>query len=100
MEGPLRKRGRSGFFFPPLQKDRMFFKAEHLVTSFGFGVVVGLLASYLVQNHLDSLKFNTDTGNYQYNSLQQARHTLQQFSANNFTSSPEQGKDQCPMTSN
>lgn len=79
------------------------FKAEHLVTSFGFGIVVGLLASYLVQRHLDSLEFSTDSSINQYNSLQQAKHTLQQFDISNtgpVSILPEQGKDQCPMTSN
>lgn len=79
------------------------FKAEHLVTSFGIGVVVGLLAAYLIHRELESSNHELSTSVEQQQSLQQTHEILQQFREKNFSpisASSEQGKDQCPMTSN
>lgn len=55
------------------------FKAEHLVTSFGIGVVVGLLAAYLIHRELESSNHELSTSVEQQQSLQQTHEILQQF---------------------
>lgn len=77
------------------------FKAEHLVTSFGVGIVVGLFTAYLAYRDLEASKHEEPTSVEQQQSLQQTREVLKQFREKNFSPvsvSPEQGKDQCPIS--
>lgn len=71
------------------------------MSSFGFGIAVGLLIAYLVHQHLESIKFEEYTSVEQQKSLQQTHETLKQFRINNISpvSLPSaQGKDQCPIS--
>jgi len=79
----------------------MGYKAEHLMSIFGFGIAVGLLIGYLVHQHLESIKFEEHTSLEQQHSLQQTHEVLKQFRDKNFSSislPSVQGKDQCPIS--
>lgn len=77
------------------------YKVEQLMSTFAFGIAVGLLIGYLIHQHLESIKFDDYTSLEQQNSLQQTHEVLKQFRVKNFSpvSSPlVQGKDQCPIS--
>lgn len=63
------------------------FRADQLVTSFGLGIVVGLILAYFIDRHLDNLKYQNDMF-YEHSVIEQRRslesthETLQQFRDN------------------